>query len=77
MASFQIWGRVEQVDEGRFVVIASAVARDLAESNLSTFVFTDGAESEEEARACLSRLVARLDARVRADGNTVSDIDVQ
>jgi hypothetical protein len=76
MASFTIWGRVEQLDEGRFMVVASAVAPS-GRRGTSTFVMTGRASDANEAQWQLRTLVSRLDARVRAGGNTVSSVDVQ
>ncbi len=77
MANFRIWGRVEQVDVASFMVVASAVSPWEDAPGTSTVVITDRAVDEVDARDRLGRMVARLDARVRAGGNTVSSIDIR
>lgn len=74
MASFRIWGCVEQIDEDRFMVIASAIA---PQDESTTFVITDHATDADEARGRLSMLMARLDARVRAGGGTVTAVEIR
>ena len=77
MATFMIWGRVEQVEEDCFMVVASAVTPNGDGPGTSTVVLSERAHDEDEARGALQRLVLRLDARVKAGGDTVSSIDLQ
>ena len=77
MARFTIWGRVEQVERDCFMVVASAMSTNPDGPGTSTVVLSERASGADEARNALDRLVARLDARVKASGGIVSSIDLQ
>jgi hypothetical protein len=75
MAHFQIWSRIENLGPQRFLAVASAVSSAIDAPAI--YVMTDTANSLDDARTALERLVIALGTRVRGGGNSVAGADVR